>query len=452
MTKLSTLTGALAVLLTTSAFAPAFADADSALADLQNTVLSKGPMGEDPTPASQVVLSDAEFAKIKDMHATAAIVMHYGGNDWSRAQIQGLQDQFGKMGIKVIAVTDAGFKPEKQVADIETVMAQSPNIIVSVPSDPAATAAAYKEAAAEGAKIVFMENVPPGMQQGKDYVSVVSADNYGNGVASAHLMAKALGGKGKIGLVYHAADFFVTRQRYDAFQKTITDNYPDIEIVEEQGIGGPDFTGDAEKVASAMLTSHPDLNGIWAVWDVPAEGVISAARTAGRDDLTITTIDLGENVAINMAQGGYVKGLGAQRPFDQGVTEAILAGYGLLGKEAPAFVALPALPVTKENLLDAWQTVYRAETAAGRGRPPNPSPDWTPRHDQDPQRRDDRRRFHGQGPRPRLRRDADVLLARPGDPRAQGGGRRHRRAGRGGPSAVRLRGELIGLACRRPAP
>jgi hypothetical protein len=42
MTKLSRLTGALAVLLATSAFAPAFADADSALAELQKTVLS-GP-------------------------------------------------------------------------------------------------------------------------------------------------------------------------------------------------------------------------------------------------------------------------------------------------------------------------------------------------------------------------------------------------------------------------
>ena len=77
----------------------------------------------------------------------------------------------------------------------------------------------------------------------------------------------------------------------------------------------------------------------------------------------ITTIDLGENVAINMAGDGFVKGLGAQRPFDQGVAEAILAGYGLLGKEAPDFVALPALPVSKENLLEAWKTVYRAEAS-----------------------------------------------------------------------------------------
>ena len=60
---------------------------------------------------------------------------------------------------------------------------------------------------------------------------------------------QALGGKGEIGLVFHAADFFVTRQRYDAFKKTIADNYPDIKIVAEQGIGGPDFSGDAEKAA-----------------------------------------------------------------------------------------------------------------------------------------------------------------------------------------------------------
>ncbi|MEZ5778844.1 MAG: substrate-binding domain-containing protein [Paracoccaceae bacterium] len=353
---------AIAACLATSVLsAPAFADPDAALAALQSEVLSKGPNGEEPTPAADLALSDKELAQIKEMNATAAIVMHYGGNDWSRAQVEGLKHQFGELGIEVIAVTDAGFKPEKQVADIETVMAQQPDIIVSVPTDPAATAGAYKAAADAGVKIVFMENTPPGMEVGKDYISVVSADNYGNGVASAHLMAKALEGEGKVGLVYHAADFFVTRQRYDAFKATIAENYPDIEIVAEQGIGGPDFTGDADKAASAMLTSNPDLDGIWAVWDVPAEGVISAARVAGRDDLIITTIDLGENVAINMAQGGFVKGLGAQRPFDQGVAEAMLAGYGLLGKEAPAFVALPALPVTKDNLLDAWQTVYRAE-------------------------------------------------------------------------------------------
>jgi ribose transport system substrate-binding protein len=133
---------ATALALVMGAALPAFADPDAALAKLQETVLSKGPSGEDPSPASDVVLSDEELAKIKEMGATAAIVMHYGGNDWSRAQINGLQTQFAAMGIEVIAVTDAGFKPEKQVSDLETIMAQSPDIIVSIPTDPTATAAA----------------------------------------------------------------------------------------------------------------------------------------------------------------------------------------------------------------------------------------------------------------------------------------------------------------------
>jgi ribose transport system substrate-binding protein len=33
----------------------------------------------------------------------------------------------------------------------------------------------------------------------------------------------------------------------------------------------------------------------------------------------------------------------------------------LLGKEAPPFVALPALPVTRENVLEAWQRVYHQD-------------------------------------------------------------------------------------------
>jgi len=341
---------------------PGTATGAESLAQMEGQVFSTGPQGESPTAASEVELSEDELAQIQGMGATAAIVMHYSGDDWSAAQIAGLRDQFGKMGIEVIAETNAGFKAETQVSDIETVLARNPSIMVSIPTDPVATASAYRQAAQQGVKIVFMDNVPQGFTPGQDYVSVVSADNYGNGIASAHLMAQALGDEGQVGIVFHEADFFVTRQRYDAFKSTIQDNYPNIEIVEEQGIAGPDFAGQADQVASAMLTRNAGLNGIWAVWDVPAEGVINAIRTAGREnDVVVTTIDLGQNVAISLAQGGIVKGLGAQRPFDQGVTEAKLAGYGLLGKEAPPFVALPALPVTKENVLDAWQEVYHQD-------------------------------------------------------------------------------------------
>ena len=201
-------------------------DPDVALQAMKSQVYSTGPNGEKASPASEVTLTPEELAKVKEKHATAALVFHYGGNDWSNAQLAALKAQFAAEGVDVVAVTDAGFKPEKQVADIETVMAKKPDIIVSIPVDAVATAAAYKAAADKGIKLVFMDNVPKGFVAGKDYVSSVSADNFGNGVAAAHLMAKALGGKGDIGLVFHAADFFVTHQRYRASRRRFRRSTP----------------------------------------------------------------------------------------------------------------------------------------------------------------------------------------------------------------------------------
>ncbi|WP_307794872.1 substrate-binding domain-containing protein [Alkalihalobacillus sp. BA299] len=326
--------------------------------DADAEIMSKGPYGETAISASTLELSVEDIEKIREGNYKAALVMHYAGNDWSNAQINGLEATFEKMGIEVIAVTDAQFSAEKQVSDLETVLARNPDIIISIPTDPVSTASAFKRAAEQGAKLVFMDNVPNNLAHGEDYVSVVSADNYGNGIAAAEIMAEQLGGEGKIGVIYHDADFFVTKQRVEAFEATIQEKYPNIEIVARGGIMGPD---DGLKVASAMLTTNPDLDGIFGVWDVPSEGILAAARTAGREDLVITTIDLGTNVALNIAKGGSIKGLGAQLPYDQGVAEAILAGYALLGKETPSYVAVPALTVTQENILKAWEMVYQTE-------------------------------------------------------------------------------------------
>ncbi len=324
-------------------------------------ILSKGPNGEDAVSATTLGLTDEEMAKVKAGNFTAAIVFHYGGNDWSTSQLKGLTDSFTKMGIKVIATTDANFSAEQQVSDIETVMALKPNIIVSIPTDPVATADAYQRAADAGIKLVFMDNVPKGFTAGKNYVSCVSADNYGNGVVAADLIGESLGGKGKIGVVHFDVDFFVTNQRLEAFEKTMKEKYPGIEVVSKLGFKDPNATSE---VADAMLTQNPDIQAIFAHWDVPAEGVLSSLRAAGREDVKISTIDLGNNVAKEIAEGNIL-GLGAQLPYDQGVAEATLGAYALIGKEAPAYVAVPALRVDKSNILEAYKQVYHVD-----------APDW----------------------------------------------------------------------------
>jgi len=69
-------------------------------------------------------------------------------------------------------------------------------------------------------------------------------------------------------------------------------------------------------------------------------------------------------VAIALAKNEMIIGLGAQVPYDQGVTEANLAGGALLGKTAPPYVALSALAVTHENVLEAWEIVFHSPPPA----------------------------------------------------------------------------------------
>ena len=109
------------------------------------------------------MLTDDELAKIKEMGATAAIVMHYGGNDWSQRPDRRAADQFGKMGIEVIADTDADFKPEQAGLRHRDRAGPEARHHRLDPDRPGRHRRAYKQAAEQGVKLVFMDNVPQGL-------------------------------------------------------------------------------------------------------------------------------------------------------------------------------------------------------------------------------------------------------------------------------------------------
>jgi two-component sensor histidine kinase/response regulator len=324
----------------------------------EDQILTKGPHGEQGVNADTITLSDEQKNAIKEGNFKVALCMHYGGNDWATAQINAIKDTCAELNMEVVAVTDANFSAEKQVSDIETVMALKPDAIISIPTDITATADAYKRAIDSGIKVVFMDNAMKDMEGGKDYVSCVSADSYGNGVAAARLIGEKLNGKGKVGMVYYDADFFVTNQRDAGFRDTLKKEFPDIEIVAEQGF--TDENGCNEQ-ADAILTQFPDIDGIYASWDIPMEGILSSVRAAGKEGkIALVAIDLGNNIALEIAKGTVV-GVGAQMPYDQGVAETKLAALSLIGESTPAYVVCPAMKVDKENVLDAYKAVYHVD-------------------------------------------------------------------------------------------
>ena len=313
-----------------------------------------GPNGEESTLASELQLTDADIEKLRAGNYTAAISWHEASSDFSQGSTKGMRERLDELGIELVAVGDAQFDAAKQGKDIESILARKPDALISIPVDPSA-AAPYREAVRQGVKLAFISNVPAGFRYGKDYVGIGSSDQIRTGENTAQIMGEALQGEGKIGVIFHAARFFITNQRDAAFREALKRNYPNIEIVAEEGFEDP---AKVEAIASAMLTRQPDLDGIYTTWAEPAEGVLAALRKAGRDDVKVVSVDLSQTLAIDMAKNGNTAGVSDDLVIDGGRMMADIVAYGLLGKRAPEFTVGPSNAVTRENLLDAWRTSY----------------------------------------------------------------------------------------------
>ncbi|MER8678232.1 substrate-binding domain-containing protein [Mesorhizobium sp. M0615] len=310
-----------------------------------------GPQGESATPSADVILSDADIAALKDKGYKAALLWHTS-SDFTNAVTAGATYEFARAGITIAVKTDAQFDSARQRSDIETALAAKPNVILALPLDPVTSAEAFRQAVKDGTKLVFLSNLPKGYKQGTDYASIVTDDLFQMGKQAADAMAKAIGGKGKVGYIFHDAAYYVTNQRDQAFKTTIEKVYPDIKIVAEQGISDP---ARAEELANAMLLQHPDLDGIYVTWAEPADGVLSALRGAGNARTKIVTLDLAEPVALDMVKGGNVAALVADKAYELGRAMAASGMKSLLGQPTPAFVVAPALTVTKENVAQGWK-------------------------------------------------------------------------------------------------
>jgi ribose transport system substrate-binding protein len=319
---------------------------------------TKGPKGEKATPTSALKLTAADVAKVRQGKYTAVLVWHQT-SDFEAAVTAGARAEFKRLGIRIVATTIANFDAGKQKSDIETVMAKKPTVMLTLPVDPVATASAYKSAAKAGTKIVLLSNVPNGFVQGRDYVSVVTDDLFQMGKHAADALAAGIDDKGDIAYFFHDANYYVTNQRDQAFLKTITGNYKQIKVAAKQGIADPNKATDQ---ANAVLLQNPDLSGIYVTFSQPpAEGVLSALRNNGNTKTKLVSLDLDEPLALDMARGGNVFAIVADKAYELGQSMARAAAYGILGKKAPAFVVAPAITITKQNLVAGYrESLHRA--------------------------------------------------------------------------------------------
>jgi ribose transport system substrate-binding protein len=332
----------------------------AAMDSIDGVVVSDGQRGEPGFPAADLKLTDEQIEKVKAGNFTVAISMGWLGDDWASQQLIGLKETFEKLGIEVVAETNANWDDAKQIADLEAISVLKPDLLVSIPLNGQTTASAYKAIQQAGTKVVFIDQAVDGMEPGKDYAAIVSSDNLALGMYLADALAESLGGKGDVAAMYFANDFYVTNLRYEGFIARVMAKYPEINVVAAAGHNDPNK---GQEVAQGVLARYPTLNGMYASWSIPAMGAVTAAITAGRspEDFKIVNENFDQIVALNMAQNGFIAGISSQRPYDQGVAEATIGALALIGEPTPSYVVVPPLKVTRDTLPEAYKTIYRID-------------------------------------------------------------------------------------------
>jgi ribose transport system substrate-binding protein len=300
-----------------------------------------------------VALTTDDVADAESRRFSVAIVLHTTSSDWSRQQLAGIVRTLGECGTVVSEVVDCGFQAEAQIAALDRLGRSEVDAIISIPVGNAAVAEAHKAVAYAGKTLILHDNVPTGMLPGSHYTALVSGDNFGLGLIGADLLSPAVPENREVGLLAYGVDFYATNEREIAFSRWMKANRPDLTVRTKR------FSSlrTVREAAGALLDAHPDLGGLFVVWDTPAMEAIAVLRRRGID-LPITTVDLGREAAVDLASGGCIRGIAAQQPFRQGVAVGRTTILSLLRKPVPRWIALPGLPVRRDNVAESYQSIW----------------------------------------------------------------------------------------------
>lgn len=328
---------------------------------LQNSTsgIAKGPFGEKAYSIDSIMLTEQDILTIKQKKRTAVISFHYTGASWMNLHEAGINKIFSELNINIIGVTDAHFDSDLQNKQIDSLLSLEPDIFIAIPTDTAKTAEAFKKIVDSPSQLILITNVPKGLTP-SDYVSVVSVNELTNGRLAARGLCEQMTshGKNKVGLITFDSDFYATNQRDISAQQLIDEDFPAIEIAAKTSFK---HENEVFEKTLALLSEHPEIEGIYISWDGPAQQVIKALTSIDRLDIIVGTVDLDFSSALVIAEDGPIKCVSAQQPFEQGRAIALAAAQSILHKNVPSFIGIEPLMVNKGNLLNSWRTIFKEE-------------------------------------------------------------------------------------------
>lgn len=200
----------------------------------------------------------------------------------------------------------------EQVTLIEQIITKQPAGIAIAAANAEGIVPVIEEAVEAGITVV---NFDAASAPAEGLHGFIGTGNYNAGVVAAHEMAALLGESGKCGVVT-VIDTDSTRNRGEGFIDTITNEYPNMEIV--QVVDGAFDQQISAEVTSAMLQNNSDIVGIFTSFAAGGVGVATAIEENGMEgkievisfDTNAGLLDLIKDgkVSGTMAQGTWVMG------------------------------------------------------------------------------------------------------------------------------------------------
>ena len=184
-------------------------------------------------------------------------------------------EELGKGVISELLYADAQASADKQVPQVEDLLAQEPDALILVPMGAAALTAPVERAMAQGVPVILCASAV----ETDNFVTEIGTNLYASGAGLAKYLAEKLNGKGRV-LMMTGIPGVSTSDVMEAGGKATFKKYSGIDLVDEQP--GNWSTAEAKRIMETWLVKYGDsIDGIWSGGAQMSQGIVSAYLDKG---------------------------------------------------------------------------------------------------------------------------------------------------------------------------
>jgi ribose transport system substrate-binding protein len=242
-------------------------------------------------------------------------------------------------------IADAQDDPEKQISDIDDMLAGDCDVLVVSAVNPVDLAPAVEQAAAAGIPVVGFDRAV-NTEALTTFIHPIGGFAYG--IASMQWLAENMGGEGNLLAFRIHPDFGELEARWQA-ASDVLGSYPDIDLV------GVEFTGADAGLTTETTLDYLDrfggqIDGIWTDYGGVSEGAFKAFLEYNAEIPPITGEDY--NGWLKVWDKENLESIAPSYPAYQWRTPIIASVKILSGERVPREWILPQPSITADNLLE----------------------------------------------------------------------------------------------------